>query len=458
MSKIVAIVGRANTGKSTLFNRLMGGRIAVTSDIAGTTRDRLYGECSWQGKAFTLVDTGGITGLEDEFRDDIREQVKMAITQTDLILFLVDGKVGITKDDLLAADIARRSGKKVILAVNKIDSAKSKIEQPELKKLGFGEGIGISALHGTGTGDLLDEVSKTLKLKISKVLRAQNSELRTGPIKIAIIGRPNVGKSSILNNLTGEKRAVVSDISGTTRDITNTDLTYNNQKFTLIDTAGIRRRGKIDRGLEQYSVLRALRAIPESDITFLVIDAVEGITKQDMHVAQYALENFKGLVIVVNKWDLSSEVTQESYVRKLRSRMSFVPWAVVIFTSAVTGRNINDLLETAIEVQKERSKKVPIKELNELISTAILKHKPATAKVKNIRYRSVFAKIYYTTQSQANPPTFVFMVNHKKLFHFSYVRYLENTIREKYGFLGTAIKIILKSKKEAPNYDTKKEK
>jgi len=453
---LVAIIGRPNVGKSTLFNRLLGKREAIVSKIPGTTRDRLYANIQWQGKSFILVDTGGIDfGSEKEiFKSDIEKQAQIALEESDLIIFLVDGRSGLEKKDLEVAEKLRKSRKKIILVVNKIDHQKLRGEIAEFYKFGLGNPIPISALHGTGVGDLLDKIVQGIKeVKIKRAEQKKLAKNQSSPatsISIAIIGRPNVGKSSIFNKLIDQERAIVSDIPGTTRDALDTKVKIGKNEFIFTDTAGIRRRGKINRGIEKYSVLRALKTIKKTDIVLLIIDAVEGLTKQDLHISQYALENYKGLILVVNKWDLveqqaitDKELRVEKYLRYLRTKAPFLPWVPVVFTSALSGKNLDKLIEMIIEVSRQRLRKITAKQLNKLITEAQLHYAPKLAKAKN-----KYPRIYYSTQIAVNPPTFVLMVNKPDLFHFSYRRYLENQIRQQFGFWGTAIKIILRGKKE----------
>lgn len=443
MKPIVAIVGRPNVGKSTLFNRLLGQRKAVTSFVAGTTRDRLYGEAAWQGKKFILADTGGLGYVsEEELVLNVQRQATSAVEEADLILFLVDGKEGLQVEDEKIAHFLHKLGKKTLLCVNKIDSQKEEEKIQDFYRLGLGEPLSISALSGRKTGDLLSEIIKRLP-----PMKEEEKKILKEGIKVAIIGRPNVGKSSLLNKLIGQERMIVSEAPGTTRDAIDVNFKFEDKFITFIDTGGIRRRGKIRWGAEKFSVLRALRSIERTDIILLLIDAQEGPVRQDLHISNFALENYKGIILVVNKWDLieKSKIKNqkskiEEYLNYLRSKISFLPWAPVIFTSALTGKNVPKIFDLILEIQKEREKRIPSKKLNKVVSRAILENPPRRG-----------GKIYYSTQFGVNPPTFVLMVNKAEFFHFSYLRYLENKIRENFGFFGTAVKIILKGKKNDKN-------
>jgi len=461
-SPLVVICGRVNVGKSTLFNRLVGRRKAIVSEIPGTTRDRLYDTVLWSGQEFILVDTGGISFDEKvDYEKDIISQAEDALKTADLILFLVDVKEGLLPSDQKALAKIRGSGKKVILAVNKVENQKLRSQAENLAALGLGRPIAISALHGTSTGDLLDEVVSQLKVypvksptcrdakqfnRVNKVFKAKSKEEEL--TKIAICGRPNVGKSSLFNKLIGKRRAIVSEIPGTTRDVINTEVTINEKKYLFLDTAGLRRRTKIKKKIEYYSVLRALRAIEEADIILFMIDAGESIARQDLHIISYLLEKGRGLVLLINKWDLAEvkseklkarSITIPDYIFYLQDKMPFLSWVPVVFISAKTGKNIRKVPEIIEQVRKEREKRVKIKELNNLISEAVLKRSPPCTKKGT-------GKIFYTTQAKGIPPAFVLFVNKKELFRKSYLNYLENRIREKFGFAGTPIKIILRSK------------
>jgi GTP-binding protein len=459
MSKpIVALVGRPNVGKSTLFNRLVGERKAVTSEIPGTTRDRIVGESDWAGVAFTVVDTGGIEVYEPQrpgeqrsrkikplaeasvdFVAEIRAQALIAIEEADLVVMLVDADQGITAADEEVAEILRKSNKPVLIAANKADSERRRVDAVEFYALGVGEDVyPISAIHGTGTGDLLDGVVQALKNAPKEDLEAEDDSL-----KVAIVGRPNVGKSSLLNRLLGEERAIVSPIAGTTRDAVDTHLTWEGLPITLIDTAGIRKRGSIEPGLEQFSVIRAFKALERADVALLLIDAVEGVTAQDTHIAGMVKDADRSVVIVVNKWDAieKDEQSMNEFTDTLRQRFDFIAFAPILFISAKTGQRIHTVIPTAARVQEERLTRIPTSELNTLIRESLLKHAPPSHNGRRL-------KIYYGTQVRVDPPTFLFHVNDKELVHFSYERYLENQIREKYSFLGTPIKLSFRPRRK----------
>jgi len=436
MSKpIVAIVGRPNVGKSTLFNRLVGQRLAIVEDVPGTTRDRIYGNAEWQGAAFTLIDTGGLqVGAADDLVAQVQAQARIAIAEADVIVFMTDVMEGLTAGDEEIVPILRRSRKPVILAANKADNRRLRLEAMEFYQLGLGEPLPISALHGTGIGDLLDMVVASFPIQVA--------EEEVEAVKIAIVGRPNVGKSSLLNAILGWERAIVHEKPGTTRDALDTFIEWGGKPVVLIDTAGIRRRGRIAPGVEKYSVLRALRAIDRSDVALLLIDAVEGVTDQDAHIAGYILEEAKGVVIVVNKWDLipKDTHTMDQYVQHIRERLKFIPYAPILFVSAKTGQRVGRVLEVALRVREERLRRIPTGELNRMVSEAVARHAPPSKAGKRL-------KIYYVTQADVDPPTFVFFVNDKRLVHFSYRRYLENRIRERFRFEGTPLRFSFRNKK-----------
>lgn len=443
---IVALVGRPNVGKSTLFNRLIGERKAVTSDIPGTTRDRILGDSDWRGVAFTVIDTGGIEvyeprGARDtaplsegsvDFVPQIRAQALLAVEEADVVVMLVDAEQGVTAADEEVAEILRRSNKPVMIAANKADSERRRVDAVEFYALGIGEEVyPISAIHGTGTGDLLDGVVNALKNAPPEDLEEDDTSL-----KIAIVGRPNVGKSSLLNRLLGEERAIVSPIAGTTRDAIDTQLVWEGMPLTLIDTAGIRRRGSIEPGIEQFSVIRAYKALERADVALLLIDAVDGVTAQDTHIGGMIKDSNRSVVIVVNKWDLveKDNNTLNEFTRIVQNRFDFLSYAPILFISAKTGQRIHTIIPTAARVQEERLIRVPTSELNKLVREAMLKHAPPSSTGRKL-------KIYYGTEVRVDPPTFLFHVNDPELVHFSYERYLENQLREKYGFLGTPIRL-----------------
>lgn len=439
---IVAIVGRPNVGKSTLFNRLVGERRAIVEDLPGTTRDRLYGTVDWRGVEFTVVDTGGLQDAQEvegatltEIARDTRVQATNAIDEADVILFMVDVKSGLNSGDYEVVDLLRRTHKPTMLVVNKADSTDRKEGAVEFYSLGFGEPIVISAYHGTGTGDLLD--------KVVEALPEHEEEPPTEGPRIAIVGRPNVGKSRLLNALMGQERAIVSDLPGTTRDSVDTEIVWAGQPMTLVDTAGIRRRGRIDNGIERFSVLRSMRAIDRADVVLLVIDAQEGFTAQDLHIAGYVEEQKKGMVVVVNKWDLveKSPTTMDEYRDKAREALDFMPYAPLVFTSAKLGLRVQQALEAALLVIDERERRVSTSALNRLLQEAVAAHPPASKPGK-------WLKFFYATQADVAPPMFVFFVNDPTQIHFSYRRYLENQLREHFGFSGTPIRMSFRSRHE----------
>jgi len=453
---VVALVGRPNVGKSTLFNRLAGERLAVVDEKPGTTRDRLVAEAEWRGIAFDIVDTGGIDphgqgsgeplSLDSaEYVPQIRAQAEAAASEADAVLFLVDGETGPTPADQEVAEILRRRrapdgsrGAPVLLVVSKCDTAARRAQAVEFYSLGMGDPLPISALHGTGTGDMLDRLIEALGEQTS----AEQTE--DGSVRIAIVGRPNVGKSSLLNRLLGEERVLVSPIPGTTRDAVDTHLTYHGTAITLIDTAGIRRRGRIEPGVEKYSVLRAVRALERADVALLLIDATEGVTAQDTHVAGMALDKYKSVVVIVNKWDLieKDERTLPDFAERIRHQLNFLDYVPVLFISAKTGQRVHQVLPTALRVQEERLRRIPTGELNRLVQEALAGH---AAPSKGGR----FLKVLYASQVRTDPPTFLFHVNDPELVHFTYERYLENRLRKAYGFLGTPLRLSFRKRARA---------
>lgn len=449
---IVALVGRPNVGKSTLFNRLIGERRAVISEIPGTTRDRLQDETDWNGVSFMVVDTGGIEvyqpkNTRDEsplaegsadFVEQIRAQAMIAIKDADVVVMVVDVQQGITAADEEIATILQKSNKPVIVAANKADNLEAMDEALEFYGLGVGEVFGVSAIHGLGSGDLLDAVVAAFPDELTYVPDEEDDE----SLKIAIVGRPNVGKSSLLNKLIGEERSIVSDVSGTTRDALDTRLNWHGEQITLIDTAGIRRRGRIEPGIEKYSVIRAMRAIQRADVALLLIDAVEGITAQDTHVAGMVLEEYKGVVVIVNKWDLveKDSYTIYEYTDQIREALNFMPYVPMIFTSALTGQRIHQVLETAVAVQHERVRRIPTSELNRIVREAVAAHPPPPSGSRQL-------KIYYASQVRVAPPVFLFHVNDARLVHFTYERYLENQLRERFPMTGTPIRLGFRTRK-----------
>jgi len=437
---LVAIVGRPNVGKSTLFNRIIGERRAIVEDIAGTTRDRMYAEADWNGVPFDVIDTGGLQDEREiasstslEISESTQRQALFAIEEADLLLFLVDGEIGVTAGDHEVADLVRRSGVESLLVVNKTESRTRQDAAVDFYELGLGDPIPVSSLHGMGVGDLLDEV-------VARIPKVEPEEAENLP-SIAIVGRPNVGKSAILNALTGDARHIVSDVPGTTRDAIDTEINWAGQRVKLIDTAGIRRRGRIDRGIEKFSVIRSFRAIERCDVAVLVLDATEPFTSQDQHVAGFVADAKKGIILVVNKWDLieKDNKTMSEFMAKAGEAFEFLPYAPIIFTSALTGQRLDKIMETALSIMTERSRRVPTGELNKLLREVIVRHAPPTKPGK-------WLKIYYVTQAATEPPTFVFFVNAPENVHFSYRRFLENTLRDEYGFTGTPIVIRIRGR------------
>jgi len=451
---VVALVGRPNVGKSTLFNRLVGERLAIVDGIPGTTRDRLLSESDWNGVEFHVIDTGGIDPTHGgksplsigstDFIQQIKEQALIAIEDADTILFLTDGETGVTASDREVADILRRYQKKlpdggfwppIFLVVNKCESEARRQAASEFYELGMGEPHAISALHGTGTGDLLDVVVESFP--------PQQDEEEDEAVKIAIVGKPNAGKSSLLNKLVGQERAIVSPIPGTTRDAVDTNIQYEGIDITLIDTAGIRRRGRIDPGVEKYSVLRSFKAIERADVALLLIDAASGITAQDTHIAGFILDAWKSCVVLVNKWDAVEKdaYTMEAYSKHIRQELNFMDYVPFLFISALTGQRVDKVLPLALQVQEERLVRLTTSKINRVIHKAQDAH-PAPSKAgRQLR-------MYYGTQVRTDPPTFMIYVNDPKLAHFSYRRYMENQLRAEYGFLGTPIRIVMKGRKE----------
>jgi GTP-binding protein len=457
---LVALVGRPNVGKSTLFNRLVGQRLAVVDDTPGTTRDRLQADCEWNGVLFSVVDTGGIEVLPERVMDrvdirrikskdvevlsensalfirEIRAQAELAIGAADAVVMLCDAETGVTAADEEVSDILRRTNKPVFVAVNKSDNTARRDAVLDFYSLGLGELYPISALHGTGVADLLDEVVAVLP-------PSPPDDEEDDSIKIAIVGRPNVGKSSLLNRLLGHERAIVSPIPGTTRDAVDTPVTYHGMKLTLIDTAGIRRRGRIDRGVEKWSVLRALKAIQRADVALLLIDAVEGITAQDTHVAGMILDERVSAVVLVNKWDAIEKdtYTMVEYTKRVRAELNFMDYVPVLYISALTGQRVGQVLKTALSVQEQRLVRVPTAQLNRLVRQAVERHYPRSKRGRRL-------KIYYASQVAVDPPVFVFHVNDPDLLHFTYARYLENQIRAEYPFTGTPLRLSFRKRQD----------
>ena len=439
MSKpVVAIVGRPNVGKSTLFNVLAGERISIVQDTPGVTRDRICAEVSWLDYNFTLIDTGGIEpDSGDIILSQMREQAQIAIDTADVIIFITDVRQGLVDADQKVADMLRRSKKPIILAVNKVDDFKKYMPDVyEFYNLGIGDPVPVSAASRLGIGDLLDEVAKHFTQEMLE-------EAEDDRPRIAIVGKPNVGKSSLINKLTGENRVIVSDIAGTTRDAIDTDIKYNGREYVFIDTAGLRRKNKIKEELERYSIIRAVTAVERADVVIIVIDATEGVTEQDAKIAGIAHERGKGIIIAVNKWDAieKDDKTIYKHTEKIRQILSFMPYAEILFISAKTGQRTGRIFETIDVVLENNSMRVATGVLNEIMAEAVAMQQPPTDKGKRL-------KLYYITQAAVKPPTFVIFVNDKNLMHFSYTRYLENKIREAFGFKGTSLKFIIRERKE----------
>ncbi len=450
---VVALVGRPNVGKSTLFNRLIGARTAIVEDLPGTTRDRIYGEAEWSGVSFVVIDTGGLeaqktaeyratrAGVAPLARDsaryvtEITNQARIAVDEADVIVLVVDGKDGLTAADEDLAEFLQQTTKPVFVAVNKAESEQRQLDATEFWVLGVGEPIAISAFHGIGVGDLLDVIAAELSDSLV------GDEREEDVVAIALVGRPNVGKSSLLNTLVGRERAIVSEIAGTTRDPIDTEIVYHGQRVSLIDTAGIRRRGRVEPGIEKYSVLRSMRSIDRADVALLLVDGVEGVTAQDAHIAGHVLEAHKSVVVLVNKWDIVEKNTQTmvEYTRKVRADLQFLDYVPVLFISALTKQRVQKVLPTALTVAAERKHRIPTAELNGVIQDAYHRSPPATKQQRPLR-------IYYATQASVEPPTFILFVNDPELAHFSYLRYLENQLRRHYPFVGTPIRIRLRAR------------
>ncbi len=434
---IVAIVGRPNVGKSTLFNALAGRRISIVQETPGVTRDRIYADVEWLDKRFTMIDTGGIEPESaDVILSQMREQAQIAIDTADVIVFMTDVRQGLVDADSKVADMLRRSKKPVIMAVNKVDDQKLNMDVYEFYNLGMGDPLPISASGKLGLGDLLDRIVESFP-------EGAGEEEEDEIPHIAIIGKPNVGKSSIINKILGQDRVIVSDIAGTTRDAVDTGVSWNGQEYVFIDTAGLRRKNKVKEDLERYSVIRAVAAVERADVVLVVIDAAEGVTVQDAKIAGIAHEKGKGVIVLVNKWDLieKTDKTIYKYTDEIREVLSFMPYAKLLFISAKTGQRIPRMFETIDAVIQNHALRVQTGVLNEILTEATALHQPPSDKGKRL-------KIYYMTQVSVKPPTFVFFVNSKKLMHFSYTRYLENRIRDAFGFEGTPLRFIIRERKE----------
>lgn len=437
MSKpLVAVVGRPNVGKSTFFNKVVGKRVSIVEDTPGVTRDRIYAEAEWSGVHFALIDTGGIEpDSKDIILSQMREQAEVAMDTSDVILFMTDGKDGVTASDREVASMLMRTGKQVVLAVNKVDTAKLPEDFYDFYELGLGEPIPISAANMLNLGDLLDRIVESFP-------EGAGTE-EEDSIKLAMIGKPNVGKSSLINKLLGENRVIVSPIAGTTRDSIDTPFEKDGEKYLLIDTAGIRRKSKVNENIEKFSVIRAVAAIERCDVCLLMIDAQEGITEQDKKIAGIAHEAGKGIVVVVNKWDLIEKETNtmNEFRKHIARELMFMSYAPVVFISVLTGQRVNNVIKMAKYVAENRAMRVPTGRLNNLISDAIMMKQPPSDKGRRL-------KIYYVTQVGVKPPLFSFKVNSRPLMHFSYARYMENKIREAFGFEGTSIKFVFREKGE----------
>lgn len=432
---LVAVVGRPNVGKSTLFNKLVGKRVSIVEDVEGVTRDRLYCDTDWCGKAFTLIDTGGLdVRSDDEMLSHIREQAKVAVDIADCILFVVDGRAGVTSNDREVASFLRRSGKPIVLAVNKLDN--NEVDKTyDFYELGIGEPFAVSAVQGMGLGDLLDAVAEHLP--------EFDGEGEDDVLDIAIVGKPNAGKSSLTNKILGYDRVIVSNIAGTTRDAIDTPFERDGVRYNLIDTAGIRKKSSVDRGVEQYSVLRALAAVRRADVVFVVIDSADGVTEQDVKICGYVHEQGKPSVIVMNKWDAVEKDTHTSAImtKQLAAQLKFMDYFVAVYVSAMTGQRVEKLLAEARNVYEQASRRVTTSVLNDVVRDAILAVEPPSDNGRRL-------KVLYATQSDVCPPTFVFFVNDEKLVHFSYRRYLENSLRKAFEFRGTPIRLVFRNRRD----------
>lgn len=432
---LVAVVGRPNVGKSTLFNKLVGKRVSIVEDVEGVTRDRLYCDTDWCGKAFTLIDTGGLdVRSDDEMLSHIREQAKVAVDIADCILFVVDGRAGVTSNDREVASFLRRSGKPIVLAVNKLDN--NEVDKTyDFYELGIGEPFAVSAVQGKGLGDLLDAVTEHLP--------EFDGEGEDDVLDIAIVGKPNAGKSSLTNKILGYDRVIVSNIAGTTRDAIDTPFERDGVRYNLIDTAGIRKKSSVDRGVEQYSVLRALAAVRRADVVFVVIDSADGVTEQDVKICGYVHEQGKPSVIVMNKWDAVEKDTHTSAImtKQLAAQLKFMDYFVAVYVSAMTGQRVEKLLAEARSVYEQASRRVTTSVLNDVVRDAILAVEPPSDNGRRL-------KVLYATQSDVCPPTFVFFVNDEKLVHFSYRRYLENSLRKAFEFRGTPIRLVFRNRRD----------
>ncbi len=432
---VVAILGRPNVGKSTLFNRIVGGRVAIVEGEPGVTRDRLYQDAEWSGQSFTLVDTGGLDFQESgEIIQGVRQQVELAIRESDAVLFVVDARAGLNPDDLEIASMIRKANKPAVLVANKVERFDPPPQTYEFYQLGLGDPVPVSAAEGLNTGDMLDRLVELLP-------DVAADEYETDVIKMAVIGRPNVGKSSLVNTILGEERVIVSTVPGTTRDAIDTAFKRDDKHYVIIDTAGMRRRGKIDLPTEKYSVIRSLRAVDRSDVVLIVVDAVEGVTEQDKRIAGYAHEAGKASVLVVNKWDLveKDDRTMNRFTEKIRRELGFMQYVPLIFTSALTGKRVQKVLELVDFVAEQHATRIGTPDLNNLFREVVLQTPPPSDKARRL-------KILYVTQGGVKPPKFILFVNDPELMHFSYLRYLENQVRLAYGFEGTPVRFILRKR------------
>lgn len=430
MIPTVALVGRPNVGKSTLFNKIVGKKIAIIEDLPGVTRDRIYQETTYNNKKFYLIDTGGIDASKMKFNDEIKMQAEIAIKDADIVVFIVDGKEGLTSNDLIVRDLLRKSNKKVIVAINKVDNKESMNHIYDFYELGFDTYIPISSIHNTGYIELMDEITKDF---------TEKEEIEDTRLKFSIIGRPNVGKSSLMNALLNEERVVVSDVAGTTRDSIDSVLKYHNEEYILIDTAGMRKKGRVFEAIEKYSLFRSLKAIDRSDICLVVINAEEGIKEHDKHIAGYAIERGKGLIFVVNKWDTVKDKTIPEFEKEMRAEFQFATYAPIVYLSALTKKRIHTLMPEIIKVGENIKREISTSLLNNIILDAYQLNLPPSYKGKRL-------KIYFTSQTGTKPPKFTLRVNNKDLVHFSYERYLENKLRENFELEGTPIILQFKNR------------
>lgn len=430
MIPTVALVGRPNVGKSTLFNKIVGKKIAIIEDLPGVTRDRIYQEATYNNKKFYLIDTGGIDASKMKFNDEIKIQAEIAIKDADIVVFIVDGKEGLTSNDLIVRDLLRKSNKKVIVAINKVDNKESMNHIYDFYELGFDTYIPISSIHNTGYIELMDEITKDF---------TEKEEIEDTRLKFSIIGRPNVGKSSLMNALLNEERVVVSDVAGTTRDSIDSVLKYHNEEYILIDTAGMRKKGRVFEAIEKYSLFRSLKAIDRSDICLVVINAEEGIKEHDKHIAGYAIERGKGLIFVVNKWDTVKDKTIPEFEKEMRAEFQFATYAPIVYLSALTKKRIHTLMPEIIKVGENIKREISTSLLNNVILDAYQLNLPPSYKGKRL-------KIYFTSQTGTKPPKFTLRVNNKGLVHFSYERYLENKLRENFELEGTPIILQFKNR------------